>query len=106
MPPKVAEMSICPAAGFVTFIRFTCQQQMVVAIRILKYQCVRAVVAGPKQSESYLYVANVTTPFNGIWRAETRGHRLPRSVIIAATDTTPMSLRDNSDIGFFASLGR
>jgi hypothetical protein len=35
---------------------------MVVAIRILKYQCVRVVVAGPKHRESYLYVANVTTP--------------------------------------------
>ena len=29
----------------------------------LEYQCVRVVVAGPKQRESYLYMANVTTPF-------------------------------------------
>src|SRR5580704_6920508 len=40
---------------------------MVVAIRILKYQCVRVVVAGPKHRESYLYVANVTTPLPALY---------------------------------------
>jgi len=39
----------------------------------------------------HVWTAPVYGASAGMCRAETRGHRLPRSVIIAATDTTPMT---------------
>ena len=59
------------AEGFVTFVGFTCSMGRRLATRMLKYQLVIAVVAGPQWPENRLYLASVTMPNYMVFRSPT-----------------------------------